>query len=50
MLWKTIRLMYRMPGHRRRVWEGYQVWRRAQRLGGAVLEVSSGLVYRASSR
>lgn len=46
MLWGTLKLMARMPGQRRRLWEAYRLFRLARRRGVALLEVHSGFVYR----
>lgn len=46
MLWKTIRLMVLMPGRRWSIWRSYRLFRRVMRGGYALLDVSSGFVYR----
>lgn len=46
MLWSTIRLMWRMPANRRRLWEAYRAFRRCRVEGIALLDVSSGFVFR----
>lgn len=45
MLWGTIKLMVRMPGHRHRLWQAYRLFRLARSRGVALLEVHSGFVY-----
>lgn len=46
MLWKTLRLMWKMPTSRRRLWDAYVAFRRCRVQGIALLDVSSGFVFR----
>lgn len=46
MLWGTIKLMWLMPGRRGSIWRSYRLFRRVMRGGYALLDVSSGFVYR----
>lgn len=46
MLWRTLKLMTRSPGRRGSIWRSYRLFRRVMRGGYALLDVSSGFVYR----